>query len=527
MEVRFDDDARQGLVRGLNKLADAVKITLGPKGRIVVYDDEHLGVHATKDGVTVAKHLHLSEPAEAMGAKMIREAASNTANKAGDGTTTSTVLAQAMVDAGLKNIAAGANPIDLKRGMELAAVEVSKQLKEMSRDIGTKISEVATISANNDQIIGALIAEAFEQVGTQGTITVEDSSTLDTYVEKVTGLQYERGYLSPYFVTDSDNMQVIFDDVRVVLFADKITSFKSLVSVLAYARNNNVLLICDDIETSVLTRVVYERLQGANIAVIKAPYIGLKKKENLNDLAVLTGGFLMGEDSGYPLSSFEPRMTGSADRCVVTSTDTVLVNAHGDEKLLEKHINDIESKNYPTQFETERARERVSRLKGGVAVLNVGAASEVERKEKRDRIDDALSATRAALEEGILPGGGVALLRASRQIGVKGRNSDETTGINIIKKACEAPIRCISKNSGEEGSVIIEKILQEEVINFGYDFKEECYTDMYDAGIIDPTKVTRVAFENAVSVAGIVLMTGCTLLGEEGKDSPHFLSPTF
>tara|TARA_R110000796_G_scaffold114269_1_gene225954 strand:+ start:7843 stop:9450 length:1608 start_codon:yes stop_codon:yes gene_type:complete len=531
-DVKFDVEARDGLKRGVDKLANAVKVTLGPKGRIVVFKNPYTGVHATKDGVTVAEQMELEDNLERMGADMIMEAASNTGNKAGDGTTSSTVLAQKMVELGLKNVAAGANPIDLKRGMDVALNIIVNRVKDSSEDVmGSvdKIRNVATISANNDSQIGNLIAEAFEEVGTDGVITVEESTSTETYVETVKGLQFDRGFLSPYFMTDTDGKKTEYDNVKIIIVDDKINTQNELQPIIQYSQNNPVLLICNDITTEALTAIVMAKVRGnCNIVAIKSPFIGEKRKETLEDIAILTGAYIISEKKGYNTSSFQPKMAGGAEKCVINTSATIIVNGTGKDEDVVTHMSYLEVRvdNQPSGFEQQRAEERVQRLKGGVAVLYVGAASEVELKEKRDRIDDSLAATKAALEEGIVAGGGVALLRASDfDVEDISYNQDMKTGIQIIFDACKAPIKQISKNSGQPGDVIINNILASDDVNSGYDFKNDRYCDMIQDGIIDPTMVVRIGLENAVSVAGIIIMTDCALvnLGDEEQGMPQFM----
>ena len=483
-ELKFDVEARDGLKRGIDQLANAVKVTLGPKGRIVVFKNSYTGIHATKDGVTVAENaVDLEDNLEKMGAEMILEAASNTGNLAGDGTTSATVLAQAMVE----------------------------------------------LSANNDPVIGELIAEAFEKVGSEGVITVEESSSTETYVNTVKGLQFDRGYLSPYFMTDSDGKKAEYDNINIIIVDDKIHTPTDLRPIIQYSQNNPVLLICNDISTEALTAIVMAKVRGnSKIIAIKSPYIGEKRKETLEDLSILTGAYIISEKKGYNVSTFQPKMAGGAEKCVVNATGTIIVNGTGNEETVETHLKYLEDRTstQPSGFEKQRAEERSQRLRGGVAVLYVGAASEVELKEKRDRVDDSLAATKAALEEGIVAGGGVALLRASSNIiKLDCDNPDEGTGVSIVLDACKAPIKQISKNSGQPGDVIINKILESTVRQYGYDFKNDKYCNMIDSGIIDPTMVVRVGLENAVSVAGMVIMTECVMVNTHNEEEgmPQFM----
>ena len=532
-ELKFDIEARDGLKRGIDQLANAVKVTLGPKGRIVVFKNSYTGIHATKDGVTVAENaVELEDNLEKMGAEMILEAASNTGNLAGDGTTSATVLAQAMVELGLKNVAAGANPMDLKRGMDKALEYIIKTIKHISIDVEGSVEmirNVATISANNDPVIGDLIAEAFEKVGTDGVITVEESSSTETYVETVKGLQFDRGYLSPYFMTDTDGKKAEYDNINIIIVDDKISTPSDLRPIIQYSQSNPVLLICNDISTEALTAIVMAKVRGnSSIVAIKSPFIGEKRKEALEDISILTGAYIISEKKGYNVSSFQPKMAGGAEKCVINASATIIVNGKGDPVHIAEHLDFLEDRKdkQPSDFEKQRAEEREQRLKGGVSVLYVGAVSEVELKEKRDRVDDSLAATKAALEEGIVPGGGVALLRASSNvIKLNSNNQDEATGVKIVLDACKAPIKQISKNSGQPGDVIINNILADENQGAGYDFKNDSYCDMIKSGIIDPTMVVRVGLENAVSVAGMVIMTECVMVNTHNEEEgmPQFM----
>lgn len=532
-DLKFDAEARDGLKAGVDKLANAVKVTLGPKGKIVVFKDPYLGIHATKDGVTVAENVKLDDNLEGMGADMVKEAASKTADLAGDGTTSATVLAQAMVATGLKNVAAGANPMDLKRGMDKALLYVTDQVKELSIAVGDdieKLRSVASISANNDSIIGDLIAEAFEKVGKDGVITVEEAKGTETEVDVVKGLQFDRGFLSPYFVTDKDAMQAEYENVKVVICADKVETLHDVNSVINMSRQTPILLICDDITNDALSGLVMAKLRGTSkVIAIKAPFIGKKKTETLEDIAKLTGAFVISRQTGHALSRLQSQMMGSAERCIINKSTTVLINGGATEESVKSHIELLKTyvKVQNSEFETRRAEERVARLQGGVAVLYVGAATETEMKEKKDRIDDSLSATRAALEEGIVPGGGVALLRAVN-IGyghIEHANKDQETGFNIVLEGGLATIKQIATNSGLSGDVIINEILSHKDKAYGYDFKNDEYVDMINEGIIDPTKVVRVSLENAVSVASMIIMTECALvnLGNEEEGLPQFM----
>lgn len=534
-KVRFSTKARKGLKQGVDELANAVKVTLGPKGRIVVFDDPYTGVHATKDGVTIAGEIKPDSNIKKMGAKILLEAASKTADLAGDGTTTATVLAQAMVARGIRNVESGANPVDLKRGMDKALKLIVAQVKELSQEVGEdndKIKQVATISANNDEFIGQLIAEVYAKIGNNGFISVEEAKGSETYHDIVQGIEFDKGYLSPYFMTDSDSKQVLYDNVGIIICEDKISEFSEVNSLVSYSIQNPILLICDDMTTEVLASIVMAKLrQKAKIVVVKSPYYGIKRKHALEDISKLTGSYVISKEKGYSLSSFTKNMLGGAEKCIITNTNTVIVNGHGKEDVIKNHVsylNDcIDSK--LSTLEKEKLKERISKLTNGVAVLYAGAASEVEMKEKKDRLDDALEATKAAIAEGIVPGGGVALLRAMKNINILSEMNNDTfdqqVGAKIVLDACKAPILQIASNSGVSGEVIINNILSNEDLFYGYDFKTDEYSNMFDAGIVDPTKVTRVALENAVSVAGIIIMTECTLvnIGNQEEGLPEFL----
>lgn len=525
-DIKFDIEARDGLKRGVDALANAVKVTLGPKGRNVIISKSFGAPHVTKDGVSVAKEVELADTLENMGAQMVKEVASKTNDLAGDGTTTATVLAQAIVKEGLKNVAAGANPMDLKRGIDKAVDAIVNDLAKQTQEVGStteKIKQVASISANNDEVIGELIAEAFGKVGKEGVITVEEAKGTDTYVDVVEGMQFDRGYLSPYFVTNPEKMETEFENPYILLYDKKISSLKELLPVLEPVAQSGkpLLIIAEDVDGEALSTLVVNKLRGAlKIAAVKAPGFGDRRKAMLEDIAILTGGTVIAEESGYTLENATLEMLGTAERVSIDKDNTTIVNGAGDSELIKNRVNQIKAQMETTtsDYDREKLQERLAKLAGGVAVLYVGAASEVEMKEKKDRVDDALHATRAAVEEGIVAGGGVALLRAKAALSaIEPVNSDENTGIQIVARAIEAPLRTIVENAGLEGSVIVAKVAEGEG-NFGYNAKTDKYVDMLTAGIIDPKKVTRVALENAASVAGMILTTECALVDikEEG-----------
>lgn len=525
-DIKFDIDARDGLKRGVDALANAVKVTLGPKGRNVIISKSFGAPHVTKDGVSVAKEVELADTLENMGAQMVKEVASKTNDLAGDGTTTATVLAQAIVKEGLKNVAAGANPMDLKRGIDKAVDAIVNDLAKQTQEVGStteKIKQVASISANNDEVIGELIAEAFGKVGKEGVITVEEAKGTDTYVDVVEGMQFDRGYLSPYFVTNPEKMETEFENPYILLYDKKISSLKELLPVLEPVAQSGkpLLIIAEDVDGEALSTLVVNKLRGAlKIAAVKAPGFGDRRKAMLEDIAILTGGTVIAEESGYTLENATLEMLGTAERVSIDKDNTTIVNGAGDSELIKNRVNQIKAQMETTtsDYDREKLQERLAKLAGGVAVLYVGAASEVEMKEKKDRVDDALHATRAAVEEGIVAGGGVALLRAKAALSaIEPVNSDENTGIQIVARAIEAPLRTIVENAGLEGSVIVAKVAEGKG-NFGYNAKTDEYVDMLTAGIIDPKKVTRVALENAASVAGMILTTECALVDikEEG-----------
>ena len=530
--IQFDVQAREGLKQGVDALANAVKVTLGPKGRNVIIDKSFGGPQVTKDGVTVAKEVELEDALENMGAQMVKEVASKTNDLAGDGTTTATILAQAIVHEGLKNVAAGANPMDLKRGVDKAVEAIVKDLDKQAVQVGDsseKIKQVASISANNDETIGTLITEAFEKVGKEGVITVEEAKGTDTYVDVVEGMQFDRGYLSPYFVTNSDKMEADLETPYILLFDKKISTMKDLLPVLEPVAQTGkpLVVIAEDVDGEALATLVVNKLRGTlKIAAVKAPGFGDRRKAMLEDIAILTGGTVISEERGFTLENTTIDMLGTAEKVTIDKDNTTIVNGAGDAESIKARVNQIKAQIETTtsDYDKEKLQERLAKLAGGVAVLYVGAASEVEMKEKKDRVDDALHATRAAVEEGIVSGGGVALLNARRVIQkIKPENPDEATGNQIVYSAVEAPLRTIVSNAGGEGSVVVSKV-EEGKANFGYDAKSEAYVDMQDAGIIDPKKVTRVALENAASVAGMVLTTECALVDIK-EDTPPAAPP--
>ena len=529
-EIKFDIEARDALKRGVDALANAVKVTLGPQGRNVVIDKKFGGPTITKDGVTVAKEIELEDTIENMGAQMVKEVAAKTADIAGDGTTTATVLAQAIVATGLKNVAAGANPMDLKKGIDKAVAVVVESLKSQSKEVGDsieKIQQVGAISANNDDTIGSLIAEAMDKVKKEGVITVEEAKGTDTTVEIVEGMQFDRGYLSPYFVTNADKMETDLESPMILLYDKKISNMKDLLPVLEPVAQSGkpLLIIAEDVDGEALATLVVNKMRGSlKIAAVKAPGFGDRRKAMLEDIAILTGGTVISEERGFKLENASLEMLGTAEKVTIDKDNTTIVNGAGVKENINARINQIKAQIESTtsDYDREKLQERLAKLAGGVAVLYVGAASEVEMKEKKDRVDDALHATRAAVEEGIIPGGGVALVRASGALlNLYGENDDETTGIEIVRRAVEEPLRQIVANAGNEGSVIVAKV-REGKADFGYNAKKEVFENMLEAGIIDPTKVTRVALENAASVAGMLLTTECVLadIPEENPPMP-------
>ena len=528
-KIEFDIEAREGIKRGVDALADAVKVTLGPKGRNVIIGKSFGAPQGTKDGVTVAKETELKDNLENMGAQMVKEVASKTNDLAGDGTTTATILAQSIVNEGLKNVAAGANPMDLKRGIDKAVTAVVEGLEKQSVEIGSasdKILQVASISANNDSTIGTLITEAFEKVGKEGVITVEEAKGTETYVDVVEGMQFDRGYISPYFVTDSEKMEADLETPQILITDKKISVMKDILPILEPVAQSGkpLLIIAEDIDGEALATLVVNKLRGSlKIAAVKAPGFGDRRKAMLEDIAILTGGTVISEERGFNLESATLDMLGTAEKVTIDKDNTTIVNGSGKSKDIKDRVNQIKAQIESTtsDYDKEKLQERLAKLSGGVAVLYVGAPSEVEMKEKKDRVDDALHATRAAIEEGIVAGGGVALLNSRSGFDkIKSSNSDESTGIQIINKALEAPLRIIVENSGEEGSVVISKVLEGDK-NFGYDAKEGKFVDMLKNGIIDPKKVARVALENAASVAGMILTTECALIDIKEETPPQ------
>ncbi|MEM9647622.1 chaperonin GroEL [Flagellimonas flava] len=518
-DIKFDIEARDGLKKGVDALANAVKVTLGPKGRNVIINKSFGAPQVTKDGVTVAKEIELEDALENMGAQMVKEVASKTNDLAGDGTTTATVLAQAIVKEGLKNVAAGANPMDLKRGIDKAVEAIVENLAKQSKKVGDsseKIKQVAAISANNDGTIGDLIAQAFEKVGKEGVITVEEAKGTDTYVDVVEGMQFDRGYLSPYFVTDSEKMIADLENPYILLFDKKISSMKDLLPVLEPVAQSGkpLLIIAEDVDGEALATLVVNKLRGSlKIAAVKAPGFGDRRKAMLEDIAILTNGTVISEERGFSLENATLDMLGSCERITIDKDNTTIVNGAGNTKNIKTRVNQIKAQIETTtsDYDKEKLQERLAKLAGGVAVLYVGAASEVEMKEKKDRVDDALHATRAAVEEGIVAGGGVALVRAKSVLSkVTSVNADEETGLQIVARAIESPLRTIVENAGGEGSVVVAKVMDGKG-DFGYDAKSDNYVEMMKAGIIDPKKVTRIALENAASVSGMILTTECSL----------------
>ncbi|MBR6659194.1 MAG: chaperonin GroEL [Paludibacteraceae bacterium] len=523
-EIKYDMEARDLLKKGVDELANAVKVTLGPKGRNVIIEKKFGAPHITKDGVSVAKEIELSDPYENMGAQMVKEVASKTGDDAGDGTTTATILAQAIINVGLKNVTAGANPMDLKRGIDKAVAKVVESIKSQSKEVGddyNKIEQVATISANNDNEIGKLIADAMAKVKKEGVITVEEAKGMETTVDIVEGMQFDRGYLSPYFVTNTEKMEVEFDNPFILIHDKKISSLKEILPILeATAQAGRpLLIIAEDIDGEALTTLVVNRLRGAlKVCAVKAPGFGDRRKEMLEDIAILTGGLVVTEEKGIKLENATIEMLGTAEKVTINKDNTTIVNGAGAKEAIAERVAQIKAQIEATKsdYDREKLQERLAKLAGGVAVLYVGAPSEVEMKEKKDRVDDALSATRAAVEEGIVPGGGVTYIRAIESLnGLKGANEDETTGIEIIKRAIEEPLRQIITNAGKEGAVYVQKV-KEGKGDYGYNARNEQFENFFEVGVIDPAKVTRVALENAASIAGMMLTTECVIA--EKKD---------
>ncbi|MFP8489013.1 chaperonin GroEL [Gracilimonas sp. Q87] len=522
--VHYDVEARDALKKGVDKLANAVKVTLGPRGRNVVIEKSFGSPTVTKDGVTVAKEIELSDKVQNMGAQMVKEVASRTSDNAGDGTTTATVLAQAILSEGLKNVTAGANPMDLKSGIEKAVNVIIDELKSMSRDIDDRkeIAQIGTISANNDETIGNLIADAMEKVGKDGVITVEEAKGTETYLETVEGMQFDRGYLSPYFVTDSEKMITEMEDPYILIFDKKISNMKDLLPILekVVQSGNPLLIIAEDIEGEALATLVVNKLRGSlKIAAVKAPGFGDRRKAMLEDIGILTGGTVISEERGYKLENATLDFLGRASRVTIDKDNTTVVDGNGEDKDIQARVNQIKSQieNTTSDYDREKLQERLAKLSGGVAVLYIGAASEIEMKEKKARVEDALHATRAAVEEGIVPGGGVALLRTIKSLDkIKGDNDDENVGVQIIRRALEAPLRTIANNAGAEGAIVVQKVLEGKDA-YGYNARTEVYEDLIKAGVIDPTKVTRTALQNAASVSGLMLTTEAVISEKPSK----------
>ncbi len=518
-DIIFSIKAREALKKGVDELSNAVKVTLGPKGRNVIIDKSYGSPIVTKDGVTVAKEVELKDPVENMGAQMVKEVASKTSDLAGDGTTTATVLAQAIFTTGLKNVTAGANPMDLKRGIDKAVTEVVKSLKEQTQKVGDsmdKIEQVASISANNDSFIGKMIAEAMGKVKKEGVITIEEAKGIETTVKVVEGMQFDRGYISPYFVTDTDKMEVVYETPYILIYDKKISVMKDLLPVLekVVQTGRPLIIVSEDVESEALATLVVNKIRGTlKVAAVKAPGFGDRRKEMLEDIAVLTGGTVISEEKGFKLEDATLQYLGQAEKVTIDKENTTIINGSGKKDEITARINQIKTQIGTTtsDYDKEKLQERLAKLAGGVAVIYVGAASEVEMKEKKDRFEDALHATRAAIEEGIIPGGGVAYIRAQKVIeSLKGDNEDETTGIAIVKRALEEPLRQIVENAGLEGSVVVQRV-KEGKDDFGFNARTDQYENLYQAGVIDPTKVARVALENAASIASMLLTTECVL----------------
>ena len=527
-EILFNIDARDQLKKGVDALANAVKVTLGPKGRNVIIEKKFGAPHITKDGVTVAKEIELADAYQNTGAQLVKEVASKTGDDAGDGTTTATVLAQAIVAEGLKNVTAGASPMDIKRGIDKAVAKVVESIKNQAEKVGDnydKIEQVATVSANNDPVIGKLIADAMRKVSKDGVITIEEAKGTDTTIGVVEGMQFDRGYLSAYFVTNTEKMECEMEKPYILIYDKKISNLKDFLPILepAVQTGRPLLVIAEDVDSEALTTLVVNRLRSQlKICAVKAPGFGDRRKEMLEDIAILTGGVVISEEKGLKLEQATIEMLGTADKVTVSKDNTTIVNGAGAKENIQERINQIkaEIKNTTSDYDKEKLQERLAKLSGGVAVLYVGAASEVEMKEKKDRVDDALCATRAAIEEGIVPGGGVAYIRASESLeGLKGDNEDETTGIEIIKRAIEEPLRQIVANAGKEGAVVVQKV-REGKGDFGYNARTDVYENLHAAGVVDPAKVTRVALENAASIAGMFLTTECVIV-EKKEDKPE------
>ncbi len=532
-EIVFNMEAREQLKKGVDELANAVKVTLGPKGRNVIIEKKFGAPHITKDGVTVAKEVELADPFMNTGAQLVKSVASKTGDDAGDGTTTATVLAQSIVNVGIKNVTAGANPMDLKRGIDKAVAKVVENIKEQSEAVGSdydKIEQVATISANNDPEIGKLIADAMRRVSKDGVITIEEAKGTETSIGVVEGMQFDRGYLSPYFITDTEKMECVMDNPYILIFDKKISNLKEFLPILepAIQTGRPLLVIAEDVDSEALTTLVVNRLRAQlKICAVKAPGFGDRRKEMLEDIAILTGGIVISEEKGLSLEQATLEMLGRCDKVTVSKDNTTIVNGAGNKDAIAERVAQIKAQIVATKsdYDKEKLQERLAKLAGGVAVLYVGAASEVEMKEKKDRVDDALCATRAAIEEGIVPGGGVAYIRAIDALeGLKGDNADETTGIDIIKRAIEEPLRQIVANAGKEGAVVVQKVREGEG-DFGYNARTDVYEHMKAAGVVDPAKVTRVALENAASIAGMFLTTECVIV-EKKEDKPAPMAPS-
>jgi chaperonin GroEL len=531
-KIIFNIEARDGLKRGVDALSNAVKVTLGPQGRNVIIDKKFGSPQMTKDGVTVAKEIELKDPVENMGAQMVKEVASKTSDVAGDGTTTATVLAQSIITTGLKNVTAGANPMDLKKGIDKAVEVVKKQLKVQSKEVGDtseKIEQVASISANNDASIGKFIAEAMQKVKKEGVITIEEAKGIETSVKIVEGMQFDRGYISPYFVTDPEKMEVVFENPFILLYDKKISNMKEFLPILekAVQTGRPLLIISEEVEGEALATLVVNKLRGSlKIAAVKAPGFGDRRKEMLEDIAILTGGTVISEEKGLKLEDAELSSLGQAEKITVDKENTTIVSGKGSKDIIQSRIGQIKKQIEKTtsDYDKEKLQERLAKLAGGVAVIYVGAASEIEMKEKKDRFDDALHATRAAIEEGIVPGGGVAFIRCIGALDkLKGDNDDENTGIAIIRRALEEPLRQIAENAGVEGSIVVQKV-KEGKDDYGFNARTEVYENLYKSGVIDPTKVTRVALENAASIAGMLLTTEC-VLADEKEENPPSMNP--
>ncbi len=532
-DILFNLEARDSLKKGVDALSNAVKVTLGPKGRNVIIEKSYGAPQITKDGVTVAKEIELIDPVENMGAQMVKEVASKTNDLAGDGTTTATVLAQAIITTGLKNVTAGANPMDLKRGIDKAVAEVIKALNSQTQKVGDsndKIKQVAAISANNDLTIGSLIAEAMSKVKQEGVITVEEAKGIETYVDVVEGMQFDRGYISPYFVTNGEKMEAVYENPFILIYDKKVSVMKDLLPILekSMQAGKPLIIIAEDVEGEALATLVVNRLRGSlKVAAVKAPGFGDRRKEMMEDIAILTGGTVISEEKGYRLEDATLDMLGEAEKVTIDKENTTIVSGRGAKENIEARVAQIKNfiETTTSDYDKEKLQERLAKLAGGVAVIYVGAASEIEMKEKKDRFEDALAATRAAIEEGIIPGGGVAFIRAIDALtNMKGENEDETTGIAIIRRALEEPLRQIVENAGMEGSVVVNRV-KEGKGDFGFNARTEQYENLYEAGVIDPTKVTRIALENAASIAGMLLTTECVLVEHKDENAQPQMPP--